>query len=296
MDSLASLSAFVRVAESSSFRVAGQQLGISASAVGKSVARIEARIGVRLFRRSTRSVSLTSEGARFLERCRRILAELEAAEDEFAQTAAHPRGKLRVSLPILGGPLIEVLAGFQKRYPEVELDAVFTDRMVDLVEDGFDIVLRTGEIRDSRLTAKRLGTFRMMLVGSPEYFREHGEPLTIEDLASHRGILFRYPDASTLEPWRLEGGDETPPLGSRTICSSPEARLGLALQGVGVAYLVDFIVREHVAAGLLTTVLEDSTRYSNTFHLLWSTGRHMPPKLRAFIDFVSEHLPLGSDY
>lgn len=293
MESLTSLNAFVQVAEHTSFRAAAQQLGISASAVGKSVARLEERIGVRLFRRSTRSVSLTPEGARFLERCRRILSEIEAAEDDFAQTVGRPSGKLRVSLPILGGPLIDVLADFQKRHSEVELDAVFTDHLVDLVEDGFDVVLRTGKIQDSRLTAKRLGAFRMMLVGSPEYFRERSEPRTVQDLAAHRGILFRYPGTTMIEPWRLGAEEGMPALGARTICSSAEARLSFALQGVGIAYLVDFIAREHVAAGRLVPVLEDQTRYSNTFHLLWSTGRHMPPKLRAFIDFVSDHPPTG---
>jgi len=295
MDSVNALVVFVQVADSGNFVGAAQHLGVSASAVSKTIARLEERIGVRLFHRSTRSLALTAEGARFLERCRRILSEIEAAEQEFTEIATQPKGKLRVSLPMLGEPFISTFAGFQRAWPDVELDVLFTDRTVDLVEEGFDVVLRTGNLGDSRLTAKRLGTFRMVLAASPDYLAEHGSPATPDDLWRQRCILFRFPDTGKFQPWLLRGTDGIeafqPP--AATICSSVEARLGYALEGVGIAYLPDFSVRDHLAAGRLLPILDDRCTYSNTVHMLWSGGRHASPKLRAFIDYVSENLPLN---
>ena len=295
MDSVNALLVFVQVADSSSFVGAAQHLGVSASAVSKTIARLEERIGVRLFHRSTRSITLTAEGTRFLERCRRILSEIEAAEQEFAETATQPKGKLRVSLPMLGEPFISTFAGFQRAWPDVELDVLFSDRTVDLVEEGYDVVLRTGDIGDSRLTAKRLGSFRMVLVASPDFVKEHGQPSTPDDLWRQRCILFRLPDTGKFQPWLLQGTDGIeafqPP--AATICSSVEARLGYALEGVGIAYLPDFSVRDHLVEGRLLPILNAYSTYSNSFHMLWSAGRHVPPKLRAFLDHVSANLPLN---
>ncbi|MGO1252808.1 MAG: LysR family transcriptional regulator, partial [Alcaligenes aquatilis] len=144
MDSLNSFVVFVQVAEVRSFVAAGRLLGVSASAVGKSVARLEEKLGVRLFHRSTRSVSLTAEGSLFLERSRRILAEIEAAEQELSQATTMPHGRLRVSLPLVSSLLLPVLGEFMREYPEIELDLDFSDRLVDVIEEGFDAVVRTG--------------------------------------------------------------------------------------------------------------------------------------------------------
>jgi len=167
MDSLGSLSVFVQVAQTLSFTAAGRVLGVSSSAVGKSIARMEERLGVRLFHRSTRSITLTSEGALFLERSRRILAEVEAAEQELTDAAATPRGKLRISVPQVRGLLMPVLSDFMRAYPEIELDVDFSDRMVDVIEEGFDAVIRTGKPEDSRLMARHLGHYQLVLVATP---------------------------------------------------------------------------------------------------------------------------------
>ena len=164
MDSLNNFVVFVQVAETRSFVAAGRLLGVSASAVGKSMARLEDRLGVRLFHRSTRSVTLTAEGTLFLERSRRILAEIEAAELELRQATDAPRGRLRVSLPLVSSLVLPVLSDFMRMYPDIELDLDFTDRLVDVIEEGFDAVVRTGAPADSRLSARRLGTYRAMLV------------------------------------------------------------------------------------------------------------------------------------
>jgi len=149
MDSLGSLNAFVHAAEARSFTVAGRQLGVSSSAMGKAVARMEERLGVRLLHRSTRSITLTAEGALFLERCRRIFSEIEAAELELSQTRGAPRGTLRVSLPLVGTLMMPTLVAFMRAYPEIILDLDFSDRVVDVIEEGFDAVVRFAEAGDS---------------------------------------------------------------------------------------------------------------------------------------------------
>ncbi len=154
MDNVGALNVFVRAAEARSFTEAGRQLGVSSSAIGKAIARLEERLAVRLFHRSTRSIALTQEGTLFLESCRRIFAEIETAELELAQIKRAPSGTLRVSLPLVGMLLMPTLSRFIAAYPDVELDLDFTDRMVNVIDDGFDVVVRTGEVSDSRLPAR----------------------------------------------------------------------------------------------------------------------------------------------
>src|SRR6218665_3604929 len=192
MDSLNGFVVFVQVAETRSFVAAGRLLGVSASAVGKSVAPLEEKLGVRLFHRSTRSVTLTAEGTLFLERSRRILAEIDAAELELSQASAAPGGRVRVSLPLVSSLMLPVLGEFMRAYPQIELDLDFTDRMVDVIEEGFDAVVRTGEPADSRLSARRLGSFQMRLVASPDYLACRSTPRTPADLLQHTCLHYRF--------------------------------------------------------------------------------------------------------
>ena len=178
MDNLGSMKAFVQVAEARSFTVAGRQLGLSSSAIGKAVVRMEERLGVRLFHRSTRSITLTAEGALFLERCRRIFSEIEAAELELSQTQEAPRGTLRVGLPLAGMLMMPTLVAFMRAYPEIVLDLDFSDRVVDVIEEGFDAVMRFAEAGDSRLMSRALGTYRRPLVAAPAYLAAKGVPRT----------------------------------------------------------------------------------------------------------------------
>jgi DNA-binding transcriptional LysR family regulator len=160
MDSLTSLTSFVRTAETLSFVQAARLLGISASAVGKNVARLEHKLGVRLFNRSTRNVSLTAEGAAFLTRCQSILEQIQEAESELTSSLSQPTGKLRISLPVIGYRLLlPALTAFTRLYPQVELDLDFSDRLVNLIDEGFDVAIRSGELADSRLIARKLGAF-----------------------------------------------------------------------------------------------------------------------------------------
>ncbi|AVT12576.1 LysR family transcriptional regulator [Paracidovorax avenae] len=288
MDSLNGFTVFVQVAETRSFVAAGRLMGVSASAVGKSVARLEEKLGVRLFHRSTRSVTLTAEGALFLERSRRILAEIEAAELELSQATAAPRGRLRVSLPLVSSLVLPVLGEFMREYPEIELDLDFTDRMVDVVEEGFDAVVRTGEPADSRLSARRLGTFQMRLVASPDYLARRGTPATPADLGQHACLHYRFPNSGKLETWALRQtpGEPEVQLPTSMICNNIETRVCFALQGLGIAYLPDFAVRGPLADGRLTQILAGHVERSGVFHVLWPASRHPSPKVRALVDFL----------
>ncbi|MGE8144311.1 LysR family transcriptional regulator [Pseudomonas frederiksbergensis] len=293
MDSI-SIGIFVQVADTRSFVVAGRALGISASGVGKSISRLEQRLGVRLFHRSTRSVTLTVEGEIFLEHGRKILAGFQAAEADLSNSLAIAQGRLRVSLPLISEPFVSILADFQLRFPLIELDLDFDNRIVDVIEEGYDAVIRSGELVDSRLNARYLGRFHSVLVGAPEYFSLHGTPTCPGDLASHACIHFRLPHTGKLQSWDIhaESGDGVPDLPVKLICNTNEARVGFALKGVGIAYMSDFTVRDAIADGTLVTVLDRYTNKPDTLHLLWPSGRNITPKLRAFIDFMSEHSPL----
>ncbi|MBO1013335.1 LysR family transcriptional regulator [Achromobacter sp. SD115] len=288
MDSLNGFVVFVQVAETRSFVAAGRQLGVSASAIGKSVARLEAKLGVRLFHRSTRSVTLTAEGMLFLERSRRILAEIEAAELELSRAAGAPRGRLRVSLPLVSGLVLPVLGEFMREYPEIELDLDFTDRMVDVIEEGFDAVVRTGEPADSRLSARRLGSFQILLVASPAYLASRGTPRTPADLLHHSCLHYRFPSSGKLETWALRQAEGEPELQLPVsmICNNIETRMCFALQGLGIGYLPDFAIREPLADGRLVPVLAGQVERTNVFHVLWPASKHPSPKVRALVDFL----------
>lgn len=292
MESISAINVFVQVAETRSLVAASRILGVSASAIGKRVGALEEQLGVRLFHRSTRSITLTSEGTMFLERSRRILAEIEAAQTELSQVNMTPRGRLRVSLPQVGEPFLSVLAQFKQTYADVDLDLDFTDRRVDVIEEGFDAVIRSGDVPDSRLTARRLGSYRMLLAGSPEYFARRGIPESCADLAGHDCIQFRYPNTGKLQIWPLCADEIAADfqLPTSVVCNNLEARILFALQGLGIAYLPDFAIGPHLAAGRLVHVLPRCAENPAPFHIMWPSGKHLAPKFRVLIDFLHAHL------
>jgi DNA-binding transcriptional LysR family regulator len=297
MESFA-VNVFVQAAEARSFVAAGRILGVSASGIGKSVSRLEQKLGVRLFHRSTRSVALTAEGEMFFERARRILAEFDAATAELSETTAVPKGRLRIGLPMLDDPILPALADFQKRFPEVELDLDFDNRKVDVIAEGFDAVVRSGDTEDSRLTSRLLGSFRMVLVGAPEYFARYGKPMHPRELSSHACIQFRMPNTGKLQSWQLRREIDKPDhqLLTKMTCNTNQARLYFALKGLGIAYISEFSVHDALESGTLVTVLDEYTTEQNTFRLLWPSGKHITPKLRAFIDFVVEYIKLENTH
>jgi len=292
VDSLSALVAFVRTAETLSFVAAGRSLGISASAVGKSIARLEQTVGVRLFQRSTRRVRLTEEGALFHARCRRILDDLQDAEAMLSSAASAPRGTLRVSVPTIGYRfLLPLLPAFLARYPQIELELDFTDRLVDVIDEGFDMVIRSGALSDSRLMARRLAPFHFVLCASPAYLKRHGVPRTPSELASHRCVRFRVPTTGRLQDWALASGRRAEPrLSTALICNNMEAVRMAALGGIGLAYMPDFLARDAIAARSLRTVLDEFLVNPGQFWALWPSSRQLSPRLRVFVDFLSARL------
>lgn len=292
VESLSAIAAFVQAAEMRSYSEAARHLGVSASAVGKSVCRLETRLGVRLLHRSTRSITLTAEGAVFLERCRRILCELESAELELSETRQAPQGRLRISLPLVGMLVMPALTAFMHRYPAIELDVDFSDRLVDVINEGFDIVMRTGEPTDSRLVSRPVGNYRLLLVAAPGYLASRGTPRGPADLQHHACLQHRFPTTGKFEPWPLKRDAGMPEwtVPASMVCNTSAALLDVAVAGLGIACLPDFLVRPALLRGELVSVLDAHVEHQGTFRLLWASSKHLAPKLRVFIDFMGEEL------
>lgn len=290
MDKLNGITVFVQVAESRSFVATGRALGVSASAVGKSIARMEQKLGARLFHRNTRSINLTAEGAMFLERCRRILNELEAAEQELFMTSESPKGRLRVSMPQVGNVMFVQLARFMERFPEIQLDLEFTDRLVDVIEEGFDAVIRTGVLNDSRLMARRLGDFDFHIIGAPAYFERFGVPSNLEQLSEHHCLHYKLAFSGKLERWpfRDVAASVEPKIPVTMVCNNIEMLIHAALMGQGLACVPEFAVRKDLEEGRLRSIMAPQLERTLQMQVVWPSSRFLTPKLRAFIDFICE--------
>ncbi|NHZ64542.1 LysR family transcriptional regulator [Massilia genomosp. 1] len=298
MESLTGIISFVRTAETLSFVAAGRALGVSASAVGKNVAALEQALGVRLLHRSTRVVKLTVEGTLFYERCRRILDDLHDAKDMLSHAAQTPRGKLRASLPTIGYRfLMPFLPAFSLRYPDIEIELDFSDRLVDIIEKGFDVVIRSGELPDSRLISRQLGPFRFVLCAAPAYLAENGVPQSPEDLERHQCIRFRYPTTGKVEEWSLSRDGVKLDIGvpNRLICNNMEAVHAAVLSGYGIAYMPDFLAAEAIKHRTLLTLLDDFIVAGGQFWAVWPSSRHLSPRVRAFVDYLGEMMGPAED-
>lgn len=293
MDSLSGVTSFVKTAEALSFISAARALGISASAVGKNVAKLEASLNVRLLHRSTRKVSLTAEGLLFYERCRRILDDLQDARAMLSHATQEPRGKLRVSLPTIGYRfLLPHMTRFRKAYPEIELDLDFNDQLVDVIDEGFDVVIRSGGQADSKLMARKLGPFRFVLCASPDYLQRKGRPVTISDLEHHECLRYRFVTTGKIMDWSMSSASPLTQLRLPTALTlnNMEAMLMAVVDGHGIAFLPDFLAREAISQGHLETVLDGHSDNQGEFWALWPSSRHLSPKIRVFVDFAAEHL------
>lgn len=292
MDSLQGMRAFARTAELGSFVAAGRSLALSASAVGKAVARLEAELGVRLIQRSTRRLQLSAEGQAFLGRCRQILEAWDDAQAQLSQARSEPRGRLRISAPRVAHHwLVPLLPAFVARFPAVELDLLFTDRRVDLLEEEVDLAIRSGPPGDSRLVSRDLGPFRLLLCAAPGYLRRHGQPQDLQALGQHAAVRFRHPDTGKLLDWPWHPGLEGP-VYPRTLmaCNQMDAVLGLVLREQGLACMPDFLVREALQQGRLVELLPGVFEPGGLFRAYWPSRRQLPPKLRAWLDHLKQAL------
>jgi DNA-binding transcriptional LysR family regulator len=291
MDKLAAMSAFVGVAEARSFTVAARRLNMTSSAVGKAIQRLEEQLGVPLFHRSTRTVSLTPEGAVFLDHCGQILAAVRAAEGDMAERSLAPRGKLRVSLPVAISLLSGPLAEFSRLHPAIELELAFSDLPPDLIEGGFDVMLRIGEVEDSTLTTKLVGRFHYVTVASPAYLAAKGAPQHPGDLVDHICLRHRRSLSGRLDPWRFsEASTPWPAIPASVISNTLGPLIGMAVRGAGLVHVPDFAVERQLQSGELTKVLADHMAEAEPLRIVWPSGRHALPKVRTFIAFMTEHL------
>jgi LysR family transcriptional regulator, regulator for bpeEF and oprC len=293
-DRLGSIVAFVRVAELGSFAAAGKALGISASAASKSVARLEGRIGLRLFQRTTRSLSLTEEGHVFLARCRGILEALDDAEREMRDRAGAPVGTLKVELPTALGRLLiaPALARLTTRYPELRVEASFGDQLTDLIEAGLDAVVRIGEPSDTRLIVRRVGTVRYIVCGAPAYLRTHGKPRAPDDLARFDCVRRLPLGSARPAPWRFADPVSGKPferdvMGTLSF-NSNDVILDAGLDGRGLVQLHTYMAKRFLASGQLVQVLPDYAADGPPISVLFPSSRNLAPKVRAFINFVTE--------
>jgi DNA-binding transcriptional LysR family regulator len=286
---------FTRVVELGGFSTAARAFRMTPSAVSKLVARLEARLGVRLINRSTRKLQLTPEGSAFYERALRILDEISAAERE-AAIGATPSGLLRVNTSVPFGLrlLLPLLPDFAKRYPDIKVEVVLTDLVVDLLEERADVAIRVGLMRESRLLARKLGESRMVVVASPGYLAERGTPKTPDDLADHN--LLRFGFAKWENGWPFKIGGETiavMPSGNALV-SDGEAMQHLAVAGMGLARLARFHVEADIAAGRLVPVLEAFNPGDiEPIHAVFvGHGGQLPARVRAFLDYLVETVRL----
>jgi DNA-binding transcriptional LysR family regulator len=288
---LSDLLIFTRVVKEGSLAAAGRELGFSSAVVSKRLQRLEEGIGVRLINRSTRKLSLTDEGKLYCEYCIRILAELDEAETLIAGGSREPSGTLRVTVPAAFGRqhIAPLVPEFLSRYPKVRLSLHLSDQRVDLIEEGYDLAVRIGELRDSNLIVRQLGVDRRVLVASPAYIAQHGEPNHPEDLRSHNALLFANPgpldfwnfiDAQGKEHWvKVSGNFET---------NNCDALRAIILAGLGVALRPLWDVWQDIRMGRMVALLPDHTHPSFPIQALYPNRRYLSQKVRAFIDMLCE--------
>jgi DNA-binding transcriptional LysR family regulator len=294
-EQLKGISVFVTAVEAGSFALAAQRLHLSRSAVGKTVSQLEQRLGVRLFQRTTRSVTLTDDGALFYEHCLRALAEINTAETLLENGKQSVSGRLRVSMPVLYGRMCiaPLLAEFASQHPNLSMDLLFSDKVSDLVEDGLDLVIRNGKLPDSSgLVARKIGEHRMMICASPRYLLQHGEPQTIDDLSHYE--VFNYINAGVPHRWVInaDGGKKSEFIPkARVLMDDLEAIADAAIAGLGIALLPCWLIEEELQNGKLVRILREDLDNVYESHAVWLQTSHLPLKVRLAVDMLVSKLP-----
>jgi DNA-binding transcriptional LysR family regulator len=299
MDRFLEMQTFAAVVDAGSFVRAADALGMSKAAVSRHVGELEARLGVRLLHRTTRRLSLTDEGQVFHARCKELLAGMDEAEAEISARSGAASGLLRVNAPVTFGirHLAPLWGAFRERHPRVELDLTLADRVVDLVEEGYDLAVRIAALPSSTLVSRRLASTRMRLCASPGYLAKHGVPQHPGDLAGHAVIAYSY--WSTRDEWHFDGprgrvGVKTAPC---THTNSGDTCRAMALADQGVILQPGFLVGEDIAAGTLVELMPGYRSIELGIYAVYPTRKHVLPKVRALIDFLAERFSrAGSDW
>jgi DNA-binding transcriptional LysR family regulator len=290
MDKFQEMQAFVAVVEAGSFVKAADALDVSKAAVSRYVGELESRLGVRLLQRTTRKLSMTEEGEVFLARCKELLAGVGEAEAEITAHAGQAVGQLRVNVPVSFGlmQLASLWPEFMTRHPKVTLDVTLSDRVVDLVDEGYDLAVRIARLSASSLISRKLSSTRMILCASPTYLREHGTPVHPSEIASH--AVLAYTLLSMGENWTFEGpqGPVTVRIAPRMRANSGETCCAAALQHQGIMLQPSFLVGAHLRSKALVEVLPQYRSIELGIYAVYPTRRHVTPKVRLLIDFLVE--------
>jgi DNA-binding transcriptional LysR family regulator len=290
------LAGFIAVAETGSFTAAAKKLGRDASIISRRVSQLEQQLGVRLLSRTTRRVGLTEVGALYLRRIQSILDELAEASREASDIASSPQGLLRISLPATFGRqwIAPLLPRFLSRHPQIRIDARFTDRQVDVVSEGFDVAIRVGVLRDSSLAARKLASYRNLLVAAPSYLAAHGKPRIPDDLKKHSSVGFT--GLSSWPDWPLMRGNQRKtvrPIGP-LVADNSEAVLIAAIGGAGITLAADWLAGPALREGKLVEVLPGwSGKGDGGVYAILPPGRLVPAKTRSFVDDIGKSIKAG---
>ncbi len=298
MDRFHAIAAFVKVVEAGSFARAAERLGVSVSSVSRHVALLEAHLDARLLNRTTRRLSLTETGRQFHERCVQLLSDLEEAEQSAGAGTVTPRGTLRLTCGVTFGirHVAPAIAAFMARYPQTRCDIELSDRIVDIVDEGFDIAVRIGTIGAQNLVGRRVGATRLICCAAPSYLARHGEPRAPEELAAHSCLTYEYAPQSGLWPFRdRQGREHNVRVDGPAHANNGRFLEALALEGVGIAYEPDFIVGPDIRAGRLVPILRTFAPPPTGIHVVYPSRRHLSAKVRAFADFLA-HRFASSDW
>jgi DNA-binding transcriptional LysR family regulator len=291
MDRLAAMQAFVQVVEAGSFVRAAEKLGASTSSTSRLIADLEAHLGARLLNRTTRKLSLTETGQAYYERCVQLLADIDEAETTAGAAAAAPSGRLKLTCPynLLAQPIAPALAEFNRRYPQVSFDVTVADRVIDLVDEGFDLAVRIGAPGGEQLVARRLGATQLVACASPEYLARHGMPAAPQQLAGHSVLTYAY--VSTPFLWRLVDADGRPHevrIGGSLHANSGELLVAAAVAGMGIVLEPDFVAGPYLARGELQRVLPGYAGPKLDVWAVYPSRRHLSAKVRTFVTYLAE--------
>ena len=296
---LKGIEAFVATADAGSFTAAAERLNLTNSAVGKAVARLEARVGTRLFDRTTRRLALTDAGAAFYRVCVRVLGELEAAEHVLAAQRLEPMGRLRVDLPATFGRLrvMPLLLAFTQQYPAVQPHVSFTDRFVDMVEEGIDVAVRIGgtDAWPASLGHRLLGVERLIFCASPAYLAKRGTPESAQALEGHDAVTYGRADGSA-SPWRIARGAEPVEhlaVQGRIVLGNAEAQVAAVLADAGIAQLATWLVEDALREGRLVQILPEWATDGLPLHLVWQRSRQLLPKVDVLLSCLGDGLKIG---
>jgi len=285
---------FTRVVQAGSFTAAARRLKMPKSSVSRKVSDLEERIGARLLHRTTRKLGLTDAGRIYFERAAPIVSDIEQVDQAVGELQAAPRGLLRVTAPLSFALIGPMVAAFLERYPDVHVELVCSDRVVNLVEEGFDVAIRAGHLVDSALIARRLGAFKRVLVASAGYLKRHGRPKSAADLEKHPCIVFGSSPTPTL--WTLHSGEKRIDVRvpARLLANDMDLMLDAARAGIGIAWLPEHLLVGDLARGRLKRVLADWTSPETPVHAVYPSARHLSPKVLAFVELLRKQFSTAS--